>query len=148
MTNVPFWESKPLDEMSDLEWESLCDGCGQCCLHKLVNDDTGDVFYTRVACRLLDPESGRCGRYAQRLEIVEDCLDVRKMRQAELSWMPHTCADRRLADGKPLPRWHSLLTGTSESVINAGVSIADRAIGEQAANLDALEQEIIDWVDI
>ena len=148
MTNVSFWESKSLDEMSDLEWESLCDGCGQCCLHKLVNDDTGDVFYTRVACRLLDPESGRCGRYAQRLEIVEDCLDVRQMRHAELSWMPRTCAYRRLAEGKPLPNWHPLLTGTSDSVRTAGLSIAGRTISEQAAKLDNLEAEIIDWVEI
>ncbi|MEL0333364.1 MAG: YcgN family cysteine cluster protein, partial [Halieaceae bacterium] len=124
------------------------DGCGQCCLHKLVNDDTGDVFYTRVACRLLDPESGRCGRYAQRLEIVEDCLDVRQMRRAELSWMPRTCAYRRLAEGKPLPNWHPLLTGTSDSVRTAGLSIAGRTISEQAAKLDDLETEIIDWVEI
>lgn len=148
MTDVPFWESKSLYEMSDLEWESLCDGCGQCCLHKLVNDDTGDVFYTRVACRLLHPESGRCNRYEQRLETVEDCLDVREMRHAELSWMPRTCAYRRLAEGKPLPRWHPLLTGTSDSVVTAGVSIAGRTISEQAAQLDDLEAEIIDWVEI
>ena len=134
MADVPFWESKSLDEMSDLEWESLCDGCGQCCLHKLVNDDTGDVFYTRVACRLLDPESGRCGRYAQRLEIVEDCLDVRQMRHAELSWMPRTCAYRRLAEGKPLPNWHPLLTGTSDSVRTAGLSIAGRTSASKPPN--------------
>ena len=100
------------------------------------------------ACRLLDPESGRCGRYAQRLEIVEDCLDVRKMRLAELSWMPHTCAYRRLAEGKPLPRWHPLLTGTSDSVMTASVSIVGRTISERAAKLDNLEAEIIDWAEI
>ena len=147
MADVPFWESKSLDEMSDLEWESLCDGCGQCCLHKLVNDDTGDVFYTRVACRLLDPKSGRCGRYAQRLEIVEDCLDVRQMRHAELSWMPRTCAYRRLAEGKPLPAWHPLLTGDPQSVVAAGVAVAGRTISENTADLNNLEAEIIEWVD-
>ena len=76
MSTTRFWEHKSLDDMSDEEWEALCDGCGQCCLHKLVNDETADVFYTRVACQLLDAETGRCQRYAQRLEVVEDCLDV------------------------------------------------------------------------
>ena len=147
MATIPFWEAKSLGDMSDAEWEALCDGCGQCCLHKLVNDETADVFYTRVACRLLDPQSGKCSHYKQRLELVEDCLDVRKMRRAELSWMPRTCAYRRLAEGKPLPAWHPLLTGTSESVIAAGVSIAGQTISEQAADLEALEEEIIDWVD-
>ena len=92
MSAKPFWEAKSLDSMTDGEWESLCDGCGQCCLHKLVNDDTADVFYTRVACQLLDDETGRCTRYATRLVEVEDCLDVRRMSAAELAWMPRTCA--------------------------------------------------------
>ena len=111
MSAKPFWEAKSLDAMTDAEWESLCDGCGQCCLHKLVNDETADVFYTRVACQLLDDESGRCKRYATRLEEVEDCLDVRRMSAAELAWMPRSCAYRRLAEGKSLPRWHPLITG-------------------------------------
>ena len=106
MSAKPFWEAKSLDAMTDAEWESLCDGCGQCCLHKLVNDETADVFYTRVACQLLDDETGRCKRYATRLEEVEDCLDVRRMDNAELAWMPRSCAYRRLAEGKSLPRWH------------------------------------------
>jgi len=105
MSKVPFWEQKSLDAMSDEEWESLCDGCGQCCLHKLVNDESGDVFYTRVACALLHPETGRCTRYADRLRKVEDCMDVRHMRSAELAWMPRSCAYRRLAEGKPLMTW-------------------------------------------
>ena len=106
MSVIPFWEAKSLDAMTDGEWESLCDGCGQCCLHKLVNDETADVFYTRVACQLLDDKTGRCKRYATRLEEVEDCLDVRRMSAAELAWMPRSCAYRRLAEGKSLPRWH------------------------------------------
>ena len=97
MSVKPFWEAKALDAMTDAEWESLCDGCGQCCLHKLVNDETADVFYTQVACQLLDDESGRCKRYATRLEEAEDCLDVRRMSATELAWMPRSCAYRRLA---------------------------------------------------
>ena len=147
MSTTRFWERKSLDDMSDEEWEALCDGCGQCCLHKLVNDETADVFYTRVACQLLDAGTGRCTRYAQRLEVVEDCLDVRQMRSSELAWMPRTCAYRRLAEGKPLPDWHPLLTGDPQSVVAAGVAVAGRTISENATDLKHLEAEIIEWVD-
>ena len=147
MSRTPFWETKSLDSMTDEEWESLCDGCGRCCLHKLVNDETGDVFYTRVACRLLNAEDGRCELYADRLSEVEDCLDVRRMRSAELAWMPNTCAYRRIAEGKSLPDWHPLLSGDPASVTSAGVAVAGRTISEEHADLDNLETEIIEWVD-
>ena len=111
-------------------------------------DETADVFYTRVACQLLDDESGRCKRYATRLEEVEDCLDVRRMSAAELAWMPRSCAYRRLAEGKPLPRWHPLITGDPHSTAHARMAVAGRPIRETAANLDQLEAEIIEWVDI
>ena len=147
MSVTPFWETKSLESMSDAEWESLCDGCGQCCLHKLVNEDTADVFYTRVACRLLDPETGRCSGYAERLEQVADCLDVRRMTRKELAWMPRSCAYRRLAEGKPLPTWHPLITGDPASVVSAGMSVTGRTVSEDTADLDNLEAEIIEWVD-
>ena len=148
MSANPFWEAKSLDAMTDGEWESLCDGCGQCCLHKLVNDDTADVFYTRVACQLLDDETGRCTRYTTRLVEVEDCLDVRRMSAAELAWMPRTCAYRRLAEGQSLPWWHPLITGDAQSTANAFMAVSGRTISETAADLDHLEAEIIEWVDI
>ena len=148
MSVKPFWEAKALDAMTDAEWESLCDGCGQCCLHKLVNDKTADVFYTQVACQLLDDESGRCKRYATRLEEAEDCLDVRRMSATELAWMPRSCAYRRLAEGKSLPLWHPLITGDLQSTAHAGMAVAGRTISETAADLDQLEAEIIEWVDI
>ncbi len=148
MSVIPFWEAKSLDAMTDGEWESLCDGCGQCCLHKLVNDETADVFYTRVACQLLDDKTGRCKRYATRLEKVEDCLDVRRMSAAELAWMPRSCAYRRLAEGKSLPRWHPLITGDPQSTANASMAVIGRTISETTADLDQLEAEIIEWVDI
>ena len=147
MPGTRYWETKSLDAMTDEEWESLCDGCGRCCLHKLVNDETGDVFYTRVACRLLNAETSRCERYAERLSEVEDCLDVRRMRSTELAWMPNTCAYRRIAEGKSLPHWHPLVSGDPASVLTAGVAVAGRAISEQLADLDNLEAEIIEWVD-
>ena len=148
MSAKPFWEVKSLDAMTDGEGESLCDGCGQCCLHKLVNDDTADVFYTRVACQLLDDETGRCTRYTTRLVEVEDCLDVRRMSAAELAWMPRTCAYRRLAEGESLPWWHPLITGDPQSTSNACMALSGRTISETAADLDQLEAEIIEWVDI
>ena len=148
MSIPPFWEAKSLDAMTNEEWESLCDGCGQCCLHKLVNDETADIFYTRVACKLLSQETGRCKRYDCRLEEVEDCLDVRRMSSAEIAWMPRSCAYRRLAEGKSLPQWHPLITGNQESTANAGVAVAGRTLSETAIDFDKLEAEIIDWVDV
>ena len=143
---VHFWEHKTLAEMTQGEWESLCDGCGQCCLHKLVNEETADVFYTQVACRLLDTATAQCQHYAARTEEVSDCLDVRNMDSAELDWMPRSCAYRRLSEGKALPQWHPLLTGDPQSVLSAGVSVAHRTISEDDADLNDLEAEIIEWV--
>ena len=147
MSAKPFWETKALDAMNDEEWESLCDGCGRCCLHKLVNDETRDVFYTRVACKLLDTETSRCARYDKRFSEVEDCLDVRQMSSTELAWMPSTCAYRLLAEGKSLPYWHPLVSGDPASVVTAGIAVAGRTISEQRADLDNLEADIIEWVD-
>jgi uncharacterized cysteine cluster protein YcgN (CxxCxxCC family) len=147
MSTVPFWEQKSLDAMSDEEWESLCDGCGRCCLHKLVNDETEDVFYTRVACAHMHYETGRCTRYEDRLSEVEDCLDVRRMSASELAWMPRSCAYRRLAEGKPLLEWHPLITGDPSTVIAAGITVAGRTVSESLIDFDQLEAEIIEWVD-
>jgi uncharacterized cysteine cluster protein YcgN (CxxCxxCC family) len=147
MSDAPFWESKTLDEMTDAEWESLCDGCGQCCLHKLLNEETSDVFYTRVSCALLDTQTARCTDYRQRLRRVKDCLDVRHMQPSELAWMPKTCAYRLLQEHQPLPPWHPLITGNPESTRAAGISVTGWAVSEETVNLDNLEAEIIEWVD-
>ena len=106
------------------------------------------MFYTRVACQLLDDKTGRCKGYATRLEEVEDCLDVRRMSAAELAWMPRSCAYRRLAEGKSLPRWHPLITGDPQSTANASMAVIGRTISETTIDLDQLEAEIIEWVDI
>jgi len=147
MPQAPFWERKTLSELTDAEWESLCDGCGRCCLHKLINEETADVFYTRVACRLLHPNTGRCSQYSRRLSVVEDCVDVRRMSDAEMAWMPKTCAYRLLHEGKTLPTWHPLRSGDPGSVVAAGIAVAGRTIDEATANLDNLEADIIEWVE-
>ncbi len=144
-TQQPFWETKTLNELSSQEWEALCDGCGRCCLHKLEDEDTGEIFYTRVACRLLELTSCRCSRYAQRLRHVPDCVVVRPDNLAELEWMPSSCAYRRLYEGRGLPAWHPLRSGDPNSVHAAGVSVRGRAVAEASVDEQDLEHHIIKW---
>lgn len=125
-----FWKRKSLAELSQQEWESLCDGCALCCMHKLEDEDTGDIFYTDVACRLLDTETCRCTDYASRARRVADCLVLSVDRPEAFRWLPASCAYRRLADGKDLPEWHPLITGRPGSVHDAGVSMLGRAVSE------------------
>lgn len=134
-------------ELSDREWEALCDGCGKCCLHKLQDEDTGDVYYTRVACQLLDRRSGRCTDYENRKSRVPDCLDLRDMTAQQLAWMPATCAYRLVANGQDLPDWHWLKSGRPGLVHKATCSVRGRTVSELAVNLDCLEDEIIHWID-
>jgi len=137
----PFWQTKSLAEMSRAEWESLCDGCGRCCLHKLRDDATNEISWTNVACRLLDSESCRCSDYANRRRRVPDCIKLTPHNIASLPWMPGSCAYRRLHEGKTLPAWHPLVTGDAESVHAAGVSVRGQTISEAALDHpdDALE---------
>lgn len=127
---TPFWKGKSLAEMTEAEWESLCDGCAKCCLVKLQDDDTGEVAYTRLACRLLDLTSCRCSDYGNRARRVPDCVVLTPERITELAWMPSTCAYRLLAEGKDLPDWHPLVTGNAESVHDAGISVYGRVRSE------------------
>jgi hypothetical protein len=142
-TPAPFWERKTLAEMTKPEWESLCDGCGKCCLHKLQYEDTGEIYYTEVACRLLDLGSCRCSNYAQRQKHVPDCVALRPDKVMELNWLPSTCAYRLLANGKPLAWWHPLVSGDPDSVHAAGQSVRGRAIPERKA--DILDHHIVTW---
>ncbi len=138
-----FWETKRLDEMTDAEWESLCDGCGKCCLVLLVDEETGGVFETDVACRLYDPEARRCGDYANRLARVPDCVRVTPENAGALHWMPRTCAYGRLARGEGLPDWHPLLTGDPKSTARAGAAASKNLLSEADIAPEDLESRIV-----
>lgn len=142
-STAPFWETTPLQEMTTAEWESLCDGCGRCCLHKLRDEDTDEIHYTSVACRLLDVSNCRCTDYPQRHRKVQDCITLTPAMVSELDWLPPDCAYRRLSEGRSLPAWHPLITGNPESVIEAGASAAGRCISERQAG--ALEEYVVAW---
>ncbi|MDJ0878984.1 MAG: YcgN family cysteine cluster protein [Halieaceae bacterium] len=142
-----FWEQKSLAEMSDAEWESLCDGCARCCLHKLEDADTGEVYYTGVRCRYLVEESCRCSDYPRRSELMSNCIDLKRHDVAALHWLPATCAYRLLSEGKPLYDWHPLVSGRPESVHEAGISIRGRAVSDEFVHPDGYEEHIIHWVE-
>ena len=126
-----FWRTKTLSEMSRTEWESLCDGCGRCCLGKFTDDETGDIAHTNVACRLLDTEACRCSSYEDRHRFVPDCVRLTVDKVAKLGWLPRSCAYRRLSDGKSLAWWHPLVSGDPHTVHWAGISIRGRVVSER-----------------
>lgn len=138
-----FWEQRPLTELSRDEWESLCDGCGRCCLHKLQDADTDEIYFTNVACRLLDPHTCRCSDYEGRHQQVADCIVLRPGDISGLEWLPSTCAYRRLSEGKALPEWHHWISGDVEAVHAAGVSIRGRVVHEQ--DVQDWEEHIVRW---
>jgi uncharacterized cysteine cluster protein YcgN (CxxCxxCC family) len=142
----PFWERKKLTEMTPEEWESLCDGCGRCCLKKFQDARTSEVVYTDVACRLLDCESCRCTNYPQRATLVADCVQLDPEQVDRLDWLPPTCAYRRVADGKGLEWWHPLVSGDPQTVVQAGISVRGRALSEASLTPREIEERVIRWV--
>lgn len=146
MAQQVFWVQKSLQEMTQEEFEAVCDGCGKCCLHKLEDEDSGDVFYTKVACRFLDHNTCRCQSYATRQEKVPDCVVLTPATVAETYWLPETCAYRLLDQGLPLFDWHPLVSGDPDSVHRAGMSVANKVIAEESVDLDDLEDYVIRWV--
>lgn len=139
-----FW-TLPLDRLNPAEWEALCDGCGKCCLNKMEYEDTGELEFTRVACRLLDCESCQCMNYEKRRDFVPECVQLTPKSIAEIAyWMPRTCAYRLRYEGKPLPEWHYLISGSRETVHEAGQSVRGQAISELEVSEDEWDQYIIE----
>lgn len=132
-----------MSEMSPSEWESLCDGCGKCCLHKLEDEDSGEIHYTNVACRLLNLGTCGCRHYSERQKYIPDCIQLEAAMVGRLRWLPSTCAYRLLSEGRPLPWWHPLVSGRAETVHEAGVSVRGRAIAENRAG--PLDDHIVTW---
>lgn len=143
---TPFWKRKSLDEMNHEEWESLCDGCGRCCLLKLEDEDTLALFYTNIACHLLDGESCRCSDYVNRVQRIPECLVIRHDNPEHIDMLPTTCAYYRLAKGWELPDWHPLVSGDPDSVHQAGISVRDKVVSELYIHPDQLTDHIIDWI--
>ncbi len=145
MLKDKFWEHKSLAQMTNTEWESLCDGCGRCCLNKLEDEDSGEIYYTNVACHLLDLQSCSCKDYPKRLQRVPACIKIETQTAAQIRELPHTCTYRRLAAGESLPDWHPLVTGLPASVHEAGISVRGRVVSEEYIHPDQLPEHIITW---
>ena len=142
---TPFWRRKTLEQMSDDEWESLCDRCGRCCLIKLADEDSGEIHFTNVACHLLDNSQCRCRDYQRRYQRVADCLVLRPLTAALLAALPPSCAYRRLAEGRELEHWHPLISGDPDSVHQAEISVRGLAISEEYIHPAQLEDHIISF---
>jgi uncharacterized protein len=142
----PFWRAKTLEEMSAPEWESLCDGCGRCCLVKLEDEDTGEIHFTDLGCRLLDGKTCRCTDYARRRRRVHDCVKLTPESVRALSWLPKTCAYRLVAEGRDLAWWHPLVSGSPDTVHEAGISVRGRvAASENDMPVELWPDRIVKW---
>ncbi len=145
MSESPFWKHTALNALSSAQWESLCDGCGKCCVLKLEDMDTGEIYSTDVGCKLLDCQTARCKDYENRKALVPDCVILSPDNLQYLSWMPKSCAYRCIYEGRDLPEWHPLITGTYDSVRTSGHSVAGRILPEQAIEEADLPDHITNW---
>lgn len=141
----PFWETKSLNQMTKREWESLCDGCGKCCLIKLEDSDTKELFYTDVACHLLDHKTCQCKDYKNRKKLVDDCLQLEVNDVEEFKWLPKTCAYRLLHEGKELPNWHYLISGDKNKIHKKKMSVQNRVVSE--TEVMEVAEHIVSWVE-
>ena len=142
-----WWDTKTLGELSATEWESLCDGCAKCCLHKLEDEDSGEIFFTKVRCQYLDEDNCRCSDYPRRSILMPNCIALRPDEVAGYEWLPATCAYRLRANGESLPGWHPLVSGDPASVHEAGISIRGRSVSDEYVHPDGFEEHIIHWVE-
>lgn len=141
-----FWEL-PLGDLTRPEWEALCDGCGRCCLHKLQDEDTDEVVYTRVVCRYMDQGDCSCTEYLRRRELVPDCLVLTPENLPELDWIPDTCAYKLRERGEPLREWHPLIAGSRRAMEEAGISVSGKVVSENHVHEDGIEEHVIRWVE-
>lgn len=141
----PFWRTVPLARMTDGQWESLCDGCGRCCLNKFLYEDTGEIDWTDVACKLLDGQSCRCSDYNNRQQLVPDCQRLTATNVFELTWLPPTCAYRLVAEGRELYWWHPLVSGDPTTVHTAGMSVQGRTVSEADVRERFWEDHVVAW---
>ena len=148
MSQQPDWTHKPLVDMTPDEWEALCDGCGRCCLFKLEDEDSGEIFYTNVACQLLDSDTCRCTDYEHRFQLAPGCVKLSPQNVHEVNWLPASCAYRRLMLEKPLAWWHPLISESSHTVHDAGIGTRGLTIVEGEADLDHLEQYVVSWISL
>lgn len=145
---MTYWKAKTLEELTDEEWEGLCDGCGRCCLQKLECEDSGDIFYTNLTCKQLDTESCRCKDYTNRTKIVSACMSLRQLNDEDWYFMPTTCAYRLIKEGKALKDWHPLIFGSDEKMIAEGISIKGQlTISEADVAEEDFEEHVIQWVE-
>lgn len=141
----PFWRRKSLTEMTSEEWESLCDGCAKCCLYRLEDQETREVYFTNVHCRLLHTETSRCTDYENRSTRVSDCVTITPAVLKDPYWLPKTCTYRLLAEGRDLPTWHPLVSGNASTVVASGNCLRGLTICEDDA--DELENHLVDWIE-
>lgn len=145
MVDKPFWMTKTLEELTPSEWESLCDGCGRCCLNKLEDYDTGQIEWTNVSCTLFNGNTCRCTQYETRQEVVPDCISLTPEIVRTIAWLPPSCAYRLIRDGQPLYWWHPLVSGDPDTVHQAGISARGRTVSEDHIPVEAFEDYLVDW---
>ena len=143
-----FWQVKALAELSEVEWESLCDGCARCCMVKLQDEDTDEVVYTSIVCDLLDQQTCRCTRYPERHTLVRDCVELSVEKVSEFHWLPKSCAYRTSAEGRDLEWWHPLVSGDPETVFTAGIAVRGKVVAESEVLAEQEQDMIVRWVEM